>query len=112
MGLENNSSFESIPNQIHKQSEEEAKKTVDNAELSKKLPKINDILDFFEGKIDKNLDNDIRKILNESDFDKLDTFLKDPNSLSQINNLNSPDEIRAFFQENFNNKTKGGIKNK
>ncbi|MDD2871854.1 MAG: hypothetical protein PHS49_07740 [Candidatus Gracilibacteria bacterium] len=115
MGLESNSSFESIPSQIHKQSEEEAKKTVDNIENSPKLRKINDILVLFEGKIDENdenLEKELSKLLNNQSFEDLDSFSKDKTVIQDIENLNEPSEIINYLNNKFNNKTKGGIKNK
>ncbi|MDD2871788.1 MAG: hypothetical protein PHS49_07410 [Candidatus Gracilibacteria bacterium] len=111
MGIENNSSFESIPSQIHTQSEEEAKKTVNNIENLPKLRKINDILVLFEGKIDENdenLEKELSKLLNNQSFEDLDSFSKDKTVIQDIENLNEPSEIINYLNNKFNNKTKGG----
>ncbi|MDP2090687.1 MAG: hypothetical protein Q8K30_03740 [Candidatus Gracilibacteria bacterium] len=109
MGIENNSSFENIPNsQVNKKSDEQVQVDMDKIDKSKNVAKINDILVLLEGKIDDNQEDEIRLLLNEQDFGTLDSFLKEQNNISKIQALSSPEEILNFFKNEFNNKTKGG----
>jgi len=108
MWLENNSSFEDISPQINKKSEAETIIDMDKIDKSKNITKINDILVLLEWKIDDNQENQLRKVLNTSDFKSLNDFLDDHSSISELQNINDPGEILIFFKNKFDNNTKGG----